>query len=146
MKKLILILTLVLSCSAFAQFNITVTAEIDSADSTISQITFHPLAGGTRILADSLGYLDTYGRKLAAIIMDTAITAATFTFYTSDSTTASSFRKVQYDGSDISLTATDNKFCGLKPTEVNQFLRYVKIKGNVKEGYKRTIRFVLTSF
>lgn len=128
MKKIILMLVVVfvLAGSGLAQFNI---AEAD----TISA-------------SDSIATYDLRHLKLAAIIMDTAMTATTFTIYTSDENVDTTYKAVQYDGSDITLTVTADKQCGLKPVAINQLMRYVKIVGDASEAIKRNIKWVTTSF
>lgn len=129
-SKIILITAFVLTAFvqlSYAQFNITTTATIDSADSLSTVV-------------------DLGTHKLAAVIFPSTITAASFVILTAKDTAAASFKVVQYDGTDISLIGSDGKQNGLKPVEVNQLLRYVKVRGASAEADDRTITFVLTNF
>lgn len=68
--------------------------------------------------------LDTSGKKLAAVIFPDSLDGTQLVVYTASSLD-STFYRVQYSASDVSLTFADNKQCGFKPTEINQFLRYI---------------------
>lgn len=130
-SKIILLITafVMTACvqSNYAQFNTTVTAAIDSADSLSAVV-------------------DLGTHKLAAVIFPSTITAASFVILTAKDTAAASFKVVQYDGTDLSITGSDGKQNGLKPVEVNQLLRYIKIRGASAEADSRIITFVLTNF
>lgn len=118
---------LIFSFNSLAQFNI---AEQD----TISN-------------ADSVATYDLQDYKLAGIILPATVTATTFTLLTADVDTAySGYKVVQYDGSDVTITASDGKYCMIKPVQSNGLLRYVMIRGNVKEAAKRTFYWVKTRF
>ena len=132
MKKLIIFFTMlivILSLSkyeTFAQFNTRDTVSIPASD--------------------SLSYtFDLTHNKLAAIEFPATFQGSTVSIWTAihpDST----FHLVQYDGSDISVTATDGKQCGIKPVEANQLLRYVKFKSDSTESAIRLLRIIKTSF
>lgn len=113
--------------TAQAQFNKFTIATIDSADSNV--------------------VVDLGTRKLAAVIMPSTVTAATFTVYTTDDTTGTeTWYPVYYDDAQLTITATDGKMIGVKPAAVNQLMRYLKLVGDVKEADERTLKIVWTNF
>ena len=123
MKLKIFLLTLLLSCTAFAQFHRRDTLTI--AASQDSSYTF-----------------DTKGRLLVGIEFPATFTGSTVSVMTSPHAD-STFKTVQYDGADISITATDGKQCGVPPWEVNQLQRYIKIVSASTESAARLL-WVLT--
>ena len=119
---------LLLTSSGFSQFNF-----IHTGVDTIS-------ANDSTFTVDSKGY------KLAAVIMPSTVTAATFTILTSATNVDSTFKVVNYEDTDLTITAADGEQCGVAPNKVNQLLRYVKFRGNVKEAAKRTMYVIFTNF
>ena len=116
----LLLTTFYLLPTAQAQFKLTETATIDSA-------------GTTSTIIDLNGY------TLTGIVFPATFTGATVTITTSADTTTANFKTLQYDGSDVSITATDGKYCQVKPVEVWGLLRYIKIVSASAEGDDRTI-------
>lgn len=119
MKLKILILTLFISCAAFAQFHKRDTLTIAASQSTSSSF-------------------DTGGRLFLAIEFPSTFQGGTVSL-TSAPHADSTFKTVQYDGSDISLTATDGKQCGILPTEANQLQRYIKVVSDSTESAVRLL-------
>jgi len=111
---------------AFAQFNVRDTVSIEASQDT--SYTF-----------------DLDGDKLAAIQFPSTFQGGTVAILTSDHPD-STFWKVQYDGSDISITATDGQQCGIKPVEANQLLRYIQIVSDSTETTGRLLWIVKTNF
>lgn len=88
--------------------------------------------------------VDLHGYKLLAVRFPSTFTGATVTIQTSYDST--NFKTVQYDGADVSLTASDGKQCGIKPVEVNQLLRYIRIVSATAEADDRVIEIVVGRF
>lgn len=122
-----LLLSFIFISTAEAQFNRTI-------DATIA-------------INDSNCVFDLGTRKLAAVIMPATVTAATFAVQTTDDTTGTeTWYPVYYDGSAVTITATDGKMMGVPPVQINQLMRYVRLVGNVKEAAARTLKIVWTNF
>ena len=126
MKKIFFSIVIILfSVSAFAQFKIT---ELDSVK-----------AGTT-----SSDAIDLNGRVIAGIVFPATFTGATITITTSPDTVSANFKTLQYGGTDVTLTASDGKYCAFKPVEIWGLLRYVKIISASTEASTRNLIIYLT--
>jgi len=96
--------------------------------------------------SDSTFTVDSKGYKLAAVIMPSTVTADTFTVLTSATNVDSLFKVVNYENANLIVVGADGKQCGVSPDKVNQLLRYIRFRGNVKEAAKRTMYVVFTNF
>ena len=122
----ILIVFLAFSAFAFAQFNTRDTLTIAASQ-------------------DTSNTFDLDDNKLAAIEFPATFQGSTIAILTADHPD-STFKKVQYDGSDISITATDGQVCGVKPVEANQLLRYMKVVSDSTESAGRLLWIISTNF
>lgn len=113
---------------------------------TFAQFNFIHTGVDTISANDSVFTVDSKGYKLAAIIMPSTVTATSFTILTSASNVDSTFKVVNYEDTDLTITAADGEQCGVAPTKVNQLLRYIRFRGDVKEDAKRTMYTVFTNF
>ena len=125
---LIALCALLLAPGAFAQFN--TAGDVVTWDS----------------LAISSSIVDLNGKKLGAIILPATFTGTSLTIQTSATNDTTSMKTIQYDGSDVSVTATDGAQCGFIPVEVNQLLRYIRFVSNAVEADDRTAYVVRTNF
>lgn len=107
MKKLILSLFVALSLNAFAQFKVTEIATMDSAK-TLSSI------------------VDLNGYTIAAIKFPAVFQGTSITVLTSATSDSASFKTFQYKGTDLTITASDNKTNSTEPVMVWGLLRYVR--------------------
>jgi hypothetical protein len=87
--------------------------------------------------------IDTENKKLGAIIFPATFTGATITILTSADTTSANFKTLQYDGTDVSVTASDGKHCALVPGKIISLLRYVKYVSASSEDTSRVVKTVL---
>jgi hypothetical protein len=110
MKNTLIVFTLcamLFAPSVFAQFKLTETATMDSAK-TLSSV------------------VDLGGYTIAAIKFPTVFQGTSVTILTSATSDSASFRTFQYKGTDVTVTASDNKTNSTEPAMVWGLLRYVR--------------------
>jgi hypothetical protein len=111
-----------------------------------SQFNFIHTGVDTISASDSTFTVDSKGYKLAAVIMPSTVTADTFTVLTSATNVDSLYKVVNYENANLIVVGADGKQCGVSPDKVNQLLRYIRFRGNIKEAAKRTMYVVFTNF
>lgn len=119
MKTKILILFLLFGAVALAQF-----PERDTVSIAASR--------------DSSYTFDLDGNLLVGIEFPATFQGGTISLMTGQHPD-STFKTVQYDGSDISITATDGKQCGMPPWETNQLQRYIIVVSDSTESASRLL-------
>lgn len=104
----------------------------------------HYVGDSVKTGTTSSAAIDLQGYKPAGIVFPATFTGATITITTSADTTSANFKTLQYNGADVSLTATDGKYCTFKPYEVWGVLRYIKIVSASSEAATRNLKIYCT--
>ncbi|MBK8609079.1 MAG: hypothetical protein IPL84_03830 [Chitinophagaceae bacterium] len=99
----------------------------------------HTVLDSVKAGTTSSAAIDLEGYTLAGIEFPATFTGATVTITTSADTVTANFKTIQYDGADVSLTATDGKYCQFKPVETWGVLRYIKIVSASTEAATRNV-------
>lgn len=99
------------------------------------------VAGGT-----TSNIIDTKNKKIGAVIFPATFTGATVSILTSDDTTSANFKALEYDGSLVTITATDGRQCAPNLVKVASTLRYIKWVSASTEATTRQIKTVLITF
>lgn len=156
---LIIICALLLPLSAFAQFEKwrpTVHDphyyyQLNDNDSTLATMFVYAGSLPNEVVTDSIpadttttGIIDTKYRKIGAVIFPATFTGATISILTSDDST--NFKALEYDGSLVTITATDGRQCAPPPIEVMSTLRYIKYVSASEEAATRIIKTVFVTF
>lgn len=100
----------------------------------------HTVLDSVKAGTTSSAAIDLEGYTLMGIEFPATFTGATVTITTSADTTTANFKTIQYEGADVSLTATDGKYCQFKPVEMWGVLRYVKVVSASTEAATRNIK------
>jgi len=163
MKKifLIAICALLFQLSVFAQFekwrptnsDPNYYYQAESNDSLLATMFVYAGSLPNEVVTDSIpadttttGIIDTKNRKIGAIIFPATFEGATITILTSDDSTASNFKTLQYDGADFTVTAADGKHCAVSPQKIYSLLRYIKYVSASEEAATRIIKTVFVTF
>lgn len=163
MKKIffIMICAMLFQLSAFAQFDAWRPTESDpnyyyqrdNGDSLLA--TMFVFAGSlpNEVAVDTIAngqttstIVDTKNKKISAVIFPATFTGATVSILTSDDTTSATFMPLEYDGSLVTITATDGRQCAPQPVKVMSTLRYVKYVSASSEAALRVVKTILTTF
>ena len=152
---------MLLQLSAFAQFekwrpttsDPNYYYQKDSNDSLLATIFVYAGSLPNEVVTDTIAngqttstIVDTKYKKIGAIIFPAAFTGATVSILTSDDTTSATFMPLEYDGSLVTITATDGRQCAPQPVKVASTLRYIKYESASSEAALRVIKTVLITF
>lgn len=119
MKKLFFFV-LLFSVGIFGQYKYLKTVTIASGDTMSSLIV--------------LDY-----NTIAGISFPSAMTGTSLKIYTSNDTTASTFKQVMYDGNAVTITVTLGMYNQLVPSQTWGLLRYAKLVSSSAETSNRTL-------
>lgn len=100
----------------------------------------HTILDSVKAGTTSSAAIDMEGFIPVGIVFPATFTGATVTIKTSQDTTSANFKTLQYDGADVTLTASDGKYCQFKPVEAWGILRYIKIVSASTEAATRNIK------
>lgn len=163
MKKIffIMICAMLLQLSAFAQFekwrpttsDPNYYYQVEGNDSLLATMYIFVGSLPNEVLTDSIvaggttsNIIDTKNKKIGAVIFPATFTGATVSILTSDDTTSATFMPLEYDGSLVTITATDGRQCAPNLAKVASTLRYIKYVSASTEAATRQIKTVLITF
>lgn len=104
----------------------------------------HTVLDSVKAGTTSSATIDLEGFIPVGIVFPATFTGATVTITTSADTTTANFKTLQYDGADVTLTASDGKYCQLKPVEAWGILRYIKVVSASTEAATRNLKIFCT--